>query len=271
MSAYDVSDFEKEVIQRSHQIPVLVDFWAEWCGPCKVLGPVLEALAEKESDCWVLAKLDTDRNQDIAARYGIRGIPAVKLFVDGNVVSEFTGALPEQAVKQWLDRALPNPLRKEVERAQQLIAEGKPLEAQTILGKVLQQDSTYEDARVALAGTYIKASPRRALELVNGIEEHSKNFPMVEAIRTFASLTAKLADPSFLPESPVRDLYLSAIGALTDYDYARALGGFIEVIRTDRFYDEDGARKACITIFKLLGEDNEITQQYRRGFSSALY
>ena len=98
---YEVQDFQKEVIERSKNIPVLVDFWAEWCGPCKMLGPILERLAEKYKDIWALAKLDTDNNQEIAMEYGIRGIPNVKLFVNGNVADEFTGALPENMVEQW--------------------------------------------------------------------------------------------------------------------------------------------------------------------------
>ena len=98
--AYDVVDFQKEVIEASFEKPVLVDFWAPWCGPCRVLGPVLEKLAVEEADRWTLAKVNTDQNQEVSMQYGIRGIPAVKLFVDGNVVNEFTGALPEHMVKK---------------------------------------------------------------------------------------------------------------------------------------------------------------------------
>lgn len=90
--AYDIVDFQKEVIDASFEKPILVDFWAPWCGPCRVLGPVLEKLAVEESDKWTLAKVNTDENQEVSMQYGIRGIPAVKLFVDGNVVNEFTGA-----------------------------------------------------------------------------------------------------------------------------------------------------------------------------------
>ena len=130
---YEVEDFTKDVIDRSRTVPVLVDFWAEWCGPCRTLGPVLERLAGKAGGRWVLAKVDTDRNQELAARYGIRGIPNVKLFVDGEVANEFTGTLPESAVAQWLERALPDPLRNEVARAEGLLQSGKVREAQTVL------------------------------------------------------------------------------------------------------------------------------------------
>ncbi|MCZ6756762.1 MAG: thioredoxin, partial [Bacteroidetes bacterium] len=93
----EVQNFQEDVIEASSEVPILVDFWAEWCGPCRVLGPVLEKLEAEQNGEWRLAKVDTDQHPEVSMQYGIRGIPAVKLFVDGNVVSEFTGALPEIA------------------------------------------------------------------------------------------------------------------------------------------------------------------------------
>ncbi len=99
--------FQTEVLDKSHDKPVLVDFWAPWCGPCRVLGPTLDTLARESGGDWRLVKINTDAHPDLSQRFGIRGIPAVKLFVDGAVAAEFTGALPEAEVRRWLGTHLP--------------------------------------------------------------------------------------------------------------------------------------------------------------------
>jgi putative thioredoxin len=269
--SYEIQNFEADVIERSRTVPVLVDFWAEWCGPCKMLGPVLERLAEKAEGRWILAKVDTDRHQQVAARFGIRAIPNVKLFIDGVPVEEFTGALPEHAVVQWLNKSLPHPLTGEIVKAEQAIAAGNSVEAAAVLEQVLHKDPGHEHARVLLAGTLLEKHPDRALELVRGIEEDSRDFPMADAIRTVAVLTEKLADADALPAGTVKQTYCEGLQALARFDHEQALQKFIAVIRADRYYDDDGARKACVAIFKMLGDEQEITRAYRREFSSALH
>jgi putative thioredoxin len=195
----------------------------------------------------------------------------VKLFADGSVINEFSGALPEAAVRQWLERALPDPYKKELERADLLLKTGNPLEGQGILLKILQQDPSNHHARVLLAASYLESAPDRAQELVEGIEEDSRHYQMADAIRNFAGLTKKLEHPEQLPDEPVKPVYLEALHALGKGDYEVALQRFIEVIRQDRYFDDDGARRACIAIFKVLGEESEVTRNFRRSFSSALY
>ncbi|MGB3544013.1 thioredoxin, partial [Rubrivirga sp.] len=111
-------DFSTDVLDASRSRPVVVDFWAPWCGPCRALGPTLEKLDREAGDRWTLAKVNTDEHPELMQRYGVRGIPAVKLFVDGAVVGEFTGALPEAQVRQWLNQHIPSPAREKVQAAQ---------------------------------------------------------------------------------------------------------------------------------------------------------
>jgi putative thioredoxin len=268
---HEIDDFSKDVIERSHAVPVLVDFWAPWCAPCKVLGPVLERLAHKYKDNWVLAKVNTDVHQNIAEEYGVRGIPNVKLFIDGKAVNEFTGALSEAMVVQWLKKALPDKNRKVIQQAEQLILVNNVKEAQGLLDDVLKNDPDNAHAQVVLAGTYIYSDPQRAVDLVKGIEEYAEHFPMAEAVRTIAGLVSKVKKPGTLPDDPVKETYLLAARDLSLKNFDAALEKFIEVIRTNRDYDEDGARKACLAIFRTLGDAHEIAQKHRRSFSSALY
>jgi putative thioredoxin len=266
--AYDVKDFEVEVVNQSFSVPVLVDFWAEWCAPCKVLGPVLERLAGKADGKWVLAKMNTEQMQDIAARYKISSIPNVKLFVDGNVSGEFVGALPEYQIERWLEKVLPSKYRKEVEKAAELLARGNIEEGKKLLEEILKLEPKNQQARILLASTIIFSESARAGGLVADISD-AKYLEIAEALKTFERILH--LKPDDLDENPVRQKYLDAIADLRSQKFDEALEKFIDVIRSDRYYDDDGSRKACIAIFKFLGEEHEITIKHRRDFSSALY
>jgi putative thioredoxin len=267
----EIQNFTTDVIERSYTIPVLVDFWAEWCAPCRILGPVLEHLAEKYKEQWVLAKLNTEIHPDIARQYGVQGIPNVKLFVDGEVSDEFVGALPEEMVEQWLRKALPSKYRGQIKEALQLLSQRNIRKAQKVLQKVIKAEPENQQATTLLASTYVYSDHQKALELVKNIREDSDYGDIAEAIRTFGTLFQLRDQPETLPEIPVKDQYLEAIDELRAERFGEALEKFIEVIRTNRQYHEDGARKACIAIFRFLGEDHEISRTYRPNFSSALY
>jgi putative thioredoxin len=268
---YDTDDFDKDVIERSYRMPVLVDFWAAWCGPCRVLGPVLEKLAEESNDSWTLAKLNTDKHPELSARYGIRSIPNVKLFVDGKVVDGFIGALPENMVRGWLIKALPSRFRSQIKDAERLLAEGKIGEAQGILEEVVGAEANNDLANTLLARTYVFSDPRKAIEVVDRIGPTSEYSDIAEAIKTFGEMFLYLEDSTPLKEGAARDKYLSAIESLRSQNFGDALDSFIDVIRKDRYYDDDGSRRACVAIFRFLGEDHEVTKAYRQVFASVLY
>jgi putative thioredoxin len=267
----ELVDFQKEVIEESFNKPVLVDFWAEWCGPCKMLGPVLEKLADKYKDQWKLVKLNTDLQQDIAVQFGIRGIPNCKLFSKGKVINEFTGALPEKAVEDWLKKSIPSKFADMIEKAEILLKEGKEEDAKIILEEVLKGDINNSDLKVLLSKILVFNSPHEAKRLIENVDLNSDNLELANAIETIVDLLEKLKNKTSLSESAVKNLYLEAISKLHQKDFDNALQKFIQVIREDKSYNEEGARKACIAIFKYLGEDHTITLKHRRDFGSALY
>jgi len=151
--AYDVdaSNFREIVIEGSKQAPVVVDFWAEWCGPCKVLKPILEKLADEYGGKFILAKVDSDRNQELAAQFGVRGIPSVKAIVDGKLADEFSGALPESAVRQFLDRLIPSPADELRAQAAELRAAGDTSKALQVLAEASRLDTGNESVRIDAA------------------------------------------------------------------------------------------------------------------------
>ena len=271
MSRYDTDNFDVDVLERSREKPVLVDFWAAWCGPCRVIGPVLERLADDNGDDWELRKLDTEKHPDIARQYRITSIPAVKLFVDGEVKDEFVGALPEQMIVLWLKRALPSKFREHLKRAEALLAETDFGEAHYLLSEVLENDPDDQHGIVLMAQVELYFDPAKAVETADRIPLGSERFETAEAIKALSRLLRYVESPDVLDDAPVKPDYLDAIRLIREGKNEAALDGFIDVIRRNRYYDDDGARKAVIAVFKLLGEDHETTRAYRNPFANALY
>ncbi|MSQ67473.1 MAG: tetratricopeptide repeat protein [Gammaproteobacteria bacterium] len=269
--AHDISDFERQVIARSFEVPVVADFWAAWCGPCKALGPVLEKLAAQNGGAWVLAKIDTERFPEHSTRFGIRNIPAVKLFIDGKPVAQFTGALPESAVREWLEKHLPSKIAQLLAQAAELLAAGALDAARELLDRVLGSEPNNPQARVLLAQIVLHDDPAAARGLLEHIGQSSDHYAMAEAIRTLADQLLLAAAPDDLPEDPIRGDYVAALAALQQREFEAALKGFIGVLRRNRRYHEDGARRTCIALFKVLGEKHPLTQVWRRELSAAIH
>lgn len=269
--AREVANFEEDVLQRSQDVPVLVDFWAPWCGPCRVLGPIVERLAAEAAGRWQMVKVNTDQHPELAAQYGIRSIPSVKLFYQGKVVDEFVGALPESEIRRWLKRTLPSTHESTLTRARALIAEGAYTHAVALLNPVIEDEPEHDGARVLLAEALFSTDPARTQELLRPIRADSHVADKAEALQTLARFLERAVNPDAFPHDGVRERYLEAIRSLKARDYAAALEAFIEVIGREREYDHGGAREACKAIFQYLGLRHPVADRYYNAFANALY
>ena len=270
--AFEVEQFDRDVLEASRLQPVLVDFWAPWCGPCRVLGPVLEKLAGEADGKWTLVKVNSDEHPDLSARYGIRGIPAVKLFVDGDVVDEFTGALPEHAVRQWLDKAIPSEARSLLLQAETALELGEDARALELLETVLEIEPRNPAASAMMARLVVFDDADRALTLADtGMSAEPRYVQVAESVRNLAGVLAGVGDPAGLPDEPGREAYLAAVSSLRAGDFDASVQHLIEVLQVNRYFADDGARKAGVAIFTLLGDQHPVTRAHRRTFDMWLY
>ena len=266
--SFEVRDFERDVIEASRERPVMVDFWAPWCGPCRALGPVLEKLATEEDVGWSLVKVNTDQHPEISQRFGIRGIPAVKMFVDGEVVDEFTGALPEYTVRQWLEKAIPSEAKRKVDEAERMIDSGDESAARALLEALLKEEVEDPKAKVLLARVLAFEDPDRAASLVGGAAFVGAGYQQLgEAITALAEFVRAAEDEASLPEEDGKAHYIAASRAAREGRYESAIDDLIEVLKVNRSYHEEAARKAGVALFILLGDQHEVTRAKRRTFS----
>lgn len=260
--------FDQDVIQKSHQVPVVVDFWAPWCGPCRVLGPVLEKLEQEAAGAWILAKLNVDEHPTLAQEYHIMGIPAVKLFKDGRVVGEFSGALPEPQLRAWFEQYLPSEAAQAYEAGLEARRSGDTAAAQKHLERVLELEPGHKRARLHLAELVMRNNRARAATLLEGLDQDIELGEDVQMLLHLARLDERLNDGG---EGEAWDRYRDGIRAFLSGNNAEALEAWIDVLKRDRKLDDDGARQNCIALFHVLGEEHPITREYRPKFASALF
>ncbi len=280
--SYDVDsgNFQQVVLEGSHDIPVLVDFWAAWCAPCRQLKPLLEKLAEEYRGKFILAKVDADTNQDLAAQYGVRGIPSVKAFLGGELVDEFSGALPESQVREFLDHLIPAPadeLRIAAGRARD---SGEHDEALRLLGEAARLDPQHEGVRLDAADILLEhgqlVEARKLFDSLSPAAHQEERAQQVLARLTFAESGSQGGDEAGLrerivarPEDMEARLRLANL-LVAGGRHQEGLEELLEMVRRDRAWNEDAARRAILAVFSLLGGQNELVAAYRRKLASTL-
>lgn len=264
--AYDIQSFDEDVLAKSREVPVLVDFWAPWCGPCRILGPVLEKLAGEAEGRWVLAKVNTEMHPDVGARYGVRGIPDVRLFVNEEPVDGFMGALPEPALRTWLDERLPSPEDEEVQtELRRIEAMEGPSEVLLHLETLWARYPERPDLRFALAKRVLFTDPERAALLVDRMEPRGVDLAAIEGVRTVAQSLVSVASEG------VQEVLSEARSSLEDGDMDHGLATLIKGIRTGQGTVRDELRGLVVALFHLLGHDHPLTTKYRQALTQALY
>jgi putative thioredoxin len=272
-------NFEADVLERSHEVPVLVDFWAPWCGPCRVLGPVLEKLADEYSGKFVLAKVNVDESPSLAGAFGVQGIPAVKLIRDGEIAGEFTGALPEPAVREMLSRYLPSEYDEQADEAANLEEQGNPAEAQAIYQSILDEEPTHAKSLLGLGRVLMNAGDRDgALEKLERISPAAEERKIADRLiarlqlqgdqsADETTLRQKLADQ---PDSLEARFDLAQALAANE-KFEEALNEFLDIVKSDREFRDDGARKAMVQIFDVLPPDDPLIDKYRSELAKVLF
>jgi putative thioredoxin len=276
--------FQQKVIAESHEVLVLVDFWAPWCGPCRALAPVLSRLADIYAGKIHIAKVNTDIEQALATQFQIRGIPAVKFFRNGDVVDEFVGVQPESAIKALIDKFLPNEIDELLQRSIAMQRDGHTEQAEALLREAVTREPNNDELKLTLArllGSSVIDHSRieEARDLLNSISIGSGKRSDVEALRSWLDLSyaALSAPPTEALERAIAAneadcsarFGLSARLAVAG-DYEQAMGQLLEIVQRDRSFRDDIARITLVGLFTTLGHQQPLTIKYRTLLARAL-
>lgn len=272
--------FETEVLQKSMTTPVLVDFWATWCGPCKTLGPILEKLAGEYNGAFELAKVDVDAEQQIAAAFQIRSVPTVFLIRDGQIVDGFSGALPEGQLRAFLKQHGVEPAEAAANDEPEALTPLSPAEQVAALRQAIaaepDRDELKLDLALALLATGDAAEAETLLDALPANLATDERALKARARLGFSALLKDAPPAQALEaalardENDLRARYLLGVHKLVAGDAEGALEQFIELLRRDRTWEDGLARKALIDAFRVI-EDQDLVGKYRRRMSSLLF
>lgn len=272
---FDVSEstFEVDVVNRSYETPVLVDFWAPWCGPCRSLGPVLEKLATESDGGFFLAKVNVDENPNLSVRFGVQGIPAVKAFRNGQVINGFVGAIPEPRVREFLQKVAPNETDHILAEAISLLATRHWADAEEKLRIIIDAQPRNAAAALGMVRALVaQGKGREALEIIE-VFPSGPEIVAAEQLRPLAEMLAEVAEDN--DHRTEHDLqlaqYWQSARLLAGGKYAAGMDGLMEVLRKDKKFRGGEPRKVMLGVFALLGDDDPLTREYRSELASVLY
>lgn len=276
-----LENFQSAVLQTSMQVPVLVDFWADWCAPCKVLMPVLEKLAEEYAGAFLVAKVNADQEPDLAAHFGVRTLPTVKVLLQGRIVDEFSGARPESQIRAMLDKHVVKPSEQLRRQAAMLLEQGDAATAVQALRQANQLDPDNIDVLVDLArASALSGDWQTARDICTALPPEERSRPEIKQLQArmkFAEQAGQLPELDELRqrlEANADDaearFHLSLRQVLMN-DFEGAINSLLELMQRNRAYGDDLARKTLLEIFDLLGRDDPLVKQYRRRLYALLY
>ena len=274
------SNFETEILVRSHEMPVLVDFWADWCAPCKSLMPLLEKLYSDYQGQLQIVKINTDEQRSLAEANGIRSLPTLRLYRDGEVVEEVMGAQPESVLRELIDPHLVRASNSVLRDVQALASGGQTEAAIKLLEQGMQEDPGNPNLPMALARLCMADGQlERAAELLESLprdQRDSEDGKNLRLLLEFARIAADADDPdtlsATLQDNPGNAPAWHQLGAqqIVNGDYSAALESFMELLKHDRTYGDNAAQKGLIALFGLLGENDERVGRYRRQMANLL-
>lgn len=264
-------DFEFEVLQASQTIPVVVDFWATWCVPCKTLGPMLEKLAEEGEGSFLLAKVNVDENPNLAVRYGIRSIPAVKAFVQGQVAAEFLGLQPEAQVREFIRGLAPSPVDLMLEKASSMLKMHQWASAEDAYRDVVEEEPGQTSAILGLAKSLLAQG--RGVEGSQILKRFpaSREYSSAEKLLPLASALTSLELNQLSDETPLDAAYQNSLRLAARGNIPSAMDGMLDILRQNKRFAGDQARLVLIGMLELLGEEDPETRDYRQELASILF
>jgi putative thioredoxin len=275
------ANFMQTVVQESAQRPVMVDFWASWCQPCKMLLPIVTRLAAEYGGAFVLAKVNIDEQPELAQRFGVRSVPTVRIMRNGQVVDEFMGALPEGEIRRYLDRHVERESDRQLAAILAAFEQGEQQPALAALAQLQQQDPANDRIVIARIDCLITAgAATEAVALIEALPIDRQADEAIKSRLARAQLASAVADAPSRSELESR-LHANARDSAARYQLAMLLvakGEFepglqhlLQLLRSDRNYQDGAARKAMLMVFEQLGSDHPLTQNYRRSLANALH